>query len=87
MTPQQFADDLVAKSCKTAKIYDKSIFESDFIKGESPSLRCILCNYQASHPKADSTDIAFHAAYLFAIQAESRDVATHAKDGNETKPF
>lgn len=71
MTAQQYADDLVAKSCKVADVYDDWKLKNVFIEGVDACIRHSLRHYLARNPQADLTDIDFQAYSLLSIQREA----------------
>lgn len=71
ITPQQYADEIAAKSCKVAKVYDESTLNNVFIGAVESSIRHKVRNYWATHPKADLMNIVFQAELLLATQKRS----------------
>lgn len=59
-TPQQFADKLIAESCKVTDVYDESGLKDVYIEGVEVPICYSLLDYWASHPLAGSTCFAFH---------------------------
>lgn len=59
MTPQQYANDLIAKLCKVADVYDESTLNDVFIEGVDASIQQSLRNFRVTNPHSDLTDIAF----------------------------
>lgn len=51
MTPQQYADDLIANSCKVAHDYDKGTSNYVFIQGVGKPIRHSLQNIWATNPQ------------------------------------
>lgn len=47
MTTQQYADNLVAKSCMVADVYDGEALKEEFIEGVEESIRHSLRHYWA----------------------------------------
>lgn len=67
MTSQQFAEDLIANSCKIATVYDKSTLNDVFVDGVNAFVHHSLRDYWALHPHPDLTNIALHADSFLAI--------------------
>lgn len=59
MTPPQYTNDLIAKSCKVADVFDKKTLKNVFIEGDEASIRYIMRHYWAQKPKADLSDFAY----------------------------
>lgn len=68
VTRQQYPNDLIAKSCEVADVYDEATLKDVFIEGVDASVRRIHRHYWAQDSQADLTDIAFQAESLFYIQ-------------------
>lgn len=79
MTAMRYVDDLYAKFCKVADVYDDSTLNVILIKGIDFSISRSLRKYCATKPQANSTSIAFKATSLVAIQKES---TRHSYTGN-----
>lgn len=71
MSPQQHADDVTAKSCNAADVYDEGTASDVFIKGVALSTRQSFRSYLATQRQADLQKIVFQAESLFAIQKGS----------------
>lgn len=67
MTLIQYADDLFAKLCKVADVYDESILDDIFIKGVEAYICHSLKKFWACSPQSDLADIAFLVQQLLAI--------------------
>lgn len=52
-THQQYANDLVAKYCKVAHVYDKGTLKDVFVEGVDASIRHSLRHFWAQDPQAD----------------------------------
>lgn len=59
MTLQQYADDLVPKSCKVADMFDELTLNDVIIKGVDPSIGRSLRSCWSTNARANLTDIAF----------------------------
>lgn len=68
MTSQQYADNLVAKSCKVAVFYGDRTQSNVFIEGFYLSIRDSLRHYWAQKPQTDLNDIVIQEEYLPSIQ-------------------
>lgn len=53
MMPQQYADNLVARSCKVAEVSDEGAFYDVIIDGTDPSIRHSVRHYWAQNAQAD----------------------------------
>lgn len=58
MTRQQYANDLVARSCKAADVFNESTLNVVFIKAYDTSIRHSLRIYRTSNLQAYLTDVA-----------------------------
>lgn len=66
--PQQYADNLITKSCKVADFHEEVTLNDIFIKVDDSSIWNSLRNYFVTNPQAHLTDIAFQAKSLMSIQ-------------------
>lgn len=76
ITPQQFAKNLVAKSCKITNVYNKNPLKDVFIEGVCASIHSLQHNWSTNN-QADLTDIAFRAESVLSIQRASKNAATN----------
>lgn len=67
----QYAENLYAKSCKVADVYDESTLNGILVCGVDSAICHCLSNYWVSKPEANLTNIAFKALLLLAIQKGS----------------
>lgn len=70
MTPQQYADDIFARSGKVERVYDESTENVVFIEGADPSMRQCLRNFGRQTSPVNLTDTRFHAESLLTIQRD-----------------
>lgn len=68
ITPQQYAGDLAAKSCKVAEFYFEKPLQVDSTEGADSSIHHDLSHCWAQNPHAEFTDITFQAYSLLSIQ-------------------
>lgn len=88
MTPQQYADDLIATSWKVADLYDISTLNDVFIEIVDASIWHSLRNYWPTNSYADFTDFAFQAESLLSIQKGSGKIQTSKYPNTHlTKPY
>lgn len=73
---EQYGDDTITKSCKTADIYDESKLNNILIEDVDSSTRHIFCSYLVTQPQTDLTDIEIQMETLLAIQEGSDNLLT-----------
>lgn len=85
MAPQQYADDLIAKSCKVVDVYYESTLNDVFIEGFDAGTKHSLRNYRITNSQEGITDIAFQAESLLTIRKGSGENLTnsHASTNSE----
>lgn len=71
ITSQQYGDNIIAKSCKVADVYDESTLKGVFIELVDSSIRHSFRNNWTTHPEADLTEIAFQVESLLPIEKGS----------------
>lgn len=79
MTFQQFANGLIAKSCKVVDLYNKSTLNDVLIGGVDGSTSYSLQHSLPPHPLADLGDISFQAYSVLSIQNGTRNVSYKTK--------
>lgn len=75
MTRQQLADDLIARKCKVADVYNKSMLNNVHIESFYASLRRCLRNNWLTKPLPNLIHIAFPAEFKLSIQKEPKNAA------------
>lgn len=76
MTTRQYPEDLHAKPCKVADVYDESTLNDIFIKGVDFTICHRVRKYWAMQPHVDLNNIAFKPQSLLAIQKNSAKPAS-----------
>lgn len=76
VTPQQYADDLVASSCKVVDVHDEWSGYDLFIEGVDQSICNTLSQYWAQNLQVDLADIVFKAELLRSIQKSAKITST-----------
>lgn len=86
MTPRQYADDLVAKPCKVAGVYNEGPLNDVFIKGVDACICHSLRHYWVQNPQKDLTDIALLAKSFLSIRKVAGvDTNSIQVDRNQSK--
>lgn len=68
MTLQQFAENLIADSCKVTYLYDKNTLNNVYIEGFDASTRHSWHKYWLTNPQLDIFNILFQAESLLSTQ-------------------
>lgn len=88
VTTQKSADDLEAKSCKVAEVYDEGILNDIFIKNVEASIRHNLRHNGAQKQQAYLRDVAFQAEIILFIQKDTGHFPKNNQGScNEGKPL
>lgn len=87
ITYKHYADNLYAKSCNMADVYDESTIADIFIDKVDSSVSDRLHEYCATHLCADVSDFVFKAQSLLEIQKGSMKPASSCSQAARSKPF
>lgn len=88
MIPQQYVDELDAKSCKVDDVYDKGTINDIFIERFNASIRHSLRHCWKRNSLMDLNDIAFLAKYLLSIQERATSTPFNNRNNSTSgEPF